>query len=55
MSWTARCWAPASWNWAEFDGGVGLGGGREGGAEIRSFLHGVEDGVANFFLNHFTE
>jgi hypothetical protein len=37
------------------DGGVGLRGGRERGAEVRSFLHGVEDGVADFFADHFAE
>ena len=37
------------------DGGVGLGGGRESGAEVRSFLHGVENGVADFFADHFAE
>src|ERR1700677_1693185 len=37
------------------DGGVGLRGGRERGSEVRSFLHGVEDRVANFFAEHFAE
>jgi hypothetical protein len=37
------------------DGGVGLRGGRERGAEVGSFLHGVEDGVADFCADHFTE
>jgi hypothetical protein len=37
------------------DGGVGLGGGRERGAEVGAFLHCVEDRVANFFADHFAE
>ena len=37
------------------DGGVGLRGGRERGAEVGTFLHGVKDGVANFFADHFAE
>ena len=37
------------------DGGVGLRGGWERGAEVRSFLHGVEDGVADFCADHFAE
>ena len=37
------------------DGCVGLRGGRERGAEVGPFLHGVEDGVANFFADHFAE
>ena len=34
------------------DGGVGLRSGRECGAQICSFLHRVEDGVADFFADH---
>ena len=37
------------------DGGVGLRGGRERGAEVGAFLHCVEDRVANFFADHFAE
>jgi hypothetical protein len=37
------------------DGGVGLRGGRERGAEVGSFLHRVEDGVADFCADHFAE
>jgi hypothetical protein len=37
------------------DGGVRLGGGRKRGAKVRSFLHGVEDRVADFFPDHFAE
>ena len=37
------------------DAGVGLSGGRKRGAEVCSFSHCVEDGIADFFLNHFTE
>ena len=37
------------------DGGVGLRGGRERGAEVGTFLHCVEDRVANFFADHFAE
>src|SRR3984885_16281011 len=35
------------------DGGVGLRGGRERGAEVGAFLHFVEDRGANFFSGHF--
>ena len=37
------------------DSGVGSRGGRERGAKVCSFLHGVEDGVADFFTDHFAE
>ena len=37
------------------DRGVGLSGGRERRAEVCSFLHRVEDGVADFFANHIAE
>jgi len=37
------------------DGGVGLRGGWERGAEVRSFLHGIQYGVADFFADHFAE
>jgi hypothetical protein len=43
---------------AEFgagDCGVGLDGGREGDAEVGTFLHGGEDGVADFLFQHGAE
>lgn len=38
-----------------FDCGVTLHGGRESGAQVGAFLHGVEDGLVNFFLEHLAE
>ena len=37
------------------DGGVGLRGGRERGTEVGTFLHRIEDRVANFFADHLAE